>query len=563
MLPGYIHPDEFFQSPEIMGESVLGFEVFKPWEFEQSPQCRSIVIPNLYSCVKFESLIYLDYVSYTIADSYYPRNTLKSLLVFASSYTLLIYHTRSFSNTVESILLALCFIIYIKGTIPYIPLKRKLGEPSVREEFLSNYAFLLGFLLALGCFTRITFILYAFPIGLAFLHHIFISTRVQQRNWTDKILEMMPACLGFVLTTILCVLADSLYFGSLIITFDNNALIKEHIFILLNNPMRILEIAYNINSDNLAEHGIHPRYLHILNFVLLFGPLVLLTMKDLNASFTYMRFKAKSKYKTVIIYSGLCGLLLLSIIPHQEPRFLLPLFVPVIIVPSDRLQKIPRLFWVAWAIFNLICAVFYGGLHQAGIIPIIQKLQYQSLGFKNCEISEEYVQCNFGKRFVRPVRNWSETFITNVIFYKTYMPPRHLFGYPKTWRNTNIQLNIYDLAGKSIQNLEELLLQQVAPKRNLIEPYNSGHIIFQQRLSNNITLRQYERTLLVTPSTTDLSSLFNENYSSESDEKTEFSKSNKFGLALIDQQWPHLNLDQIDRVFSNGMFLNVYAFTKE
>ncbi|CAG8825822.1 3870_t:CDS:2, partial [Dentiscutata erythropus] len=129
---------------------------------------------------------------------------------------------------------------------------------------------------------------------------------------TDKILEMMPACLGFVLTTILCVLADSLYFGSLIITFDNNALIKEHIFILLNNPMRILEIgwkgkllftplnnlAYNINSDNLAEHGIHPRYLHILNFVLLFGPLVLLTMKDLNASFTYMRFKAKSKYKT-------------------------------------------------------------------------------------------------------------------------------------------------------------------------------------------------------------------------------------------------------------------------
>lgn len=46
--------------------------------------------------------------------------------------------------------------------------------------------------------------------------------------------------------------------------------------------------------------------------------------------------------------------------------------------------------------------VFYGGLHQAGTIPIIQKLQYQSIGFKNCEIIEEHVQCNFGKRFVRP-----------------------------------------------------------------------------------------------------------------------------------------------------------------
>lgn len=61
--------------------------------------------------------------------------------------------------------------------------------------------------------------------------------------------------------------------------------------------------------------------------------------------------------------------------------------------------------------------------------------------------------------------------------------------------DTNIQLNIYDLAGGPIQNLEKLLLQQVAPKRSSIEPYNSGHIIFQQRLSNNVTLRQYERYL--------------------------------------------------------------------
>ncbi|CAJ0766996.1 22772_t:CDS:2 [Entrophospora sp. SA101] len=34
-LPGYIHPDEFFQSPEIMGEDIFGYEVFRPWEFEK------------------------------------------------------------------------------------------------------------------------------------------------------------------------------------------------------------------------------------------------------------------------------------------------------------------------------------------------------------------------------------------------------------------------------------------------------------------------------------------------------------------------------------------------
>ncbi|CAG8771951.1 16164_t:CDS:1, partial [Cetraspora pellucida] len=64
------------------------------------------------------------------------------------------------------------------------------------------------------------------------------------------------------------------------------------IFTPLNN------IRYNLDSNNLAEHGLHPRYLHIFNFVLLFGPLVLLAMKDLNASFNYMRFTAKKRYKT-------------------------------------------------------------------------------------------------------------------------------------------------------------------------------------------------------------------------------------------------------------------------
>ncbi|CAH1756712.1 11982_t:CDS:2 [Entrophospora sp. SA101] len=55
-LPGYIHPDEFFQSPEIMGEDIFGYEVFRPWEFEKSPQCRSIIVPALTIGVPFSIL---------------------------------------------------------------------------------------------------------------------------------------------------------------------------------------------------------------------------------------------------------------------------------------------------------------------------------------------------------------------------------------------------------------------------------------------------------------------------------------------------------------------------
>ena len=48
----------------------------------------------------------------------------------------------------------------------------------------------------------------------------------------------------------------------------------------------------------------------------------------------------------MIVYSGIFGFVFLSSIPHQEARFLLPLLLPVIIVPSDRFHKLPMLFWV-------------------------------------------------------------------------------------------------------------------------------------------------------------------------------------------------------------------------
>lgn len=606
LSPGYIHPDEFFQSPEIMGGDVFGFEVFRPWEFEQYPQCRSIVIPaltiglpfkllkiwnnlrigmgltdiiNSYSIFLTQRLSFfflsfvIDYTGYTIAKLYYPRNAIKSLLVFASSYVLLIFYTRPFSNTVESIILSLCFIVYIKATTPTESQVRKQNmSSSVKEEVSANYAFLLGSLIALGIFTRVTFILYVFPIGVAVLYHVFLSPRTLNKNWTEKFQELIPFAFGIVFISAICVIIDSLYFGTLKLIDNGVVLTKHHIFEFLSNPITLLKvewqgnliftplnnILYNLDSNNLSEHGLHPRYLHIYNFTLLFGPLVLLTMKDLNVSFNYMRFTAKKRYKTVIIYSGLCGFILLSLIPHQEPRFLLPLLVSVVIVPSDRLQKLPKLFWLAWVIFNAIFTVFFGGYHQAGIIPIIQRLQYQTIGFRNCEEYEGTVRCDIGRKIIRPVvkNSSSETFITNIIFYKTYMPPRHLFCYPEAWRDTNIQVNIHDLAGRPIRILETLLLKQVNPRRQLITPNLMRHIHFQRRVDGNVTLRQYERTLLVTPSTTDLS-IFEEHNELHSN-----SEIKKIELVLIDKYWPHLNFDYLDRVFKHGIYLNVYAVTQ-
>ncbi|CAG8651636.1 12740_t:CDS:10, partial [Dentiscutata heterogama] len=504
---------------------VFGFEVFRPWEFEHYPQCRSIVIPALTVGLPFKLLKILNNLRIGIG---------------------------------------------LTATTPIESQIRKQSMSSSVKEISANYAFLLGSFIALGIFTRVTFILYAFPIGVAVLYHVFLSPRTQNKNWAEKFQELIPLAFGIFFISAICVVIDSLYFGTLELMYNGVVLTKHHIFEFLNNPITLLKIEwqgnliftplnnilYNLDSNNLSEHGIHPRYLHIFNFTLLFGPLVLLTMKDLNVSFNYMRLTAKKRYKTVIIYSGLCGFILLSLIPHQEPRFLLPLLVPVVVVPSDRLQKLPKLFWLAWVIFNIIFAVFYGGFHQAGIIPIIQRLQYQAIGFRNCEEYEGSVRCEIGKRIIRPVMNSSETFITNIIFYKTYMPPRHLFGYPEAWRDTSIQVNIHDLAGRPIRMLETLLLKQVSPKRQLITPNLMRHIHFQQRVDGNITLRQYERTLLVTPSTTDLS-MFEEHSELRLNSETK-----KIELVLVDKYWPHLNFDYLDRVFKHGMYLNVYAVTQ-
>ena len=62
---------------------------------------------------------------------------------------------------------------------------------------------------------------------------------------------------GFFLSSTIIVVLDSMYFGSPQLTVLNSFL-------------------YNLDPANLAEHGIHPRYLHsLVNMNILFGPLYL------------------------------------------------------------------------------------------------------------------------------------------------------------------------------------------------------------------------------------------------------------------------------------------------
>jgi phosphatidylinositol glycan class Z len=45
LLPSYIQPDEYFQSPEITAGRAFDLEIFTPWEFDPTFPARSIFPP--------------------------------------------------------------------------------------------------------------------------------------------------------------------------------------------------------------------------------------------------------------------------------------------------------------------------------------------------------------------------------------------------------------------------------------------------------------------------------------------------------------------------------------
>ena len=155
--------------------------------------------------------------------------------------------------------------------------------------------------------------------------------------------------LSGLFTTALAILVDTAFYSKEAFTFSS----------LWTNPIitPINNILYNSNTSNLAQHGIHPHYQHILiNLPQLLGPASLLLV-----------FCSR---RTIALYSALCGIAVLSVFPHQEARFLLPA-VPLLL-SSVRLPRRPveQRAWIsAWVIFNILFGLLMGVYHQAGVVP--------------------------------------------------------------------------------------------------------------------------------------------------------------------------------------------------
>lgn len=410
--PGYIHPDEHFQSTEIAANDILNLKAVRTWEWNNTYPVRNVLFPYITAGLPFWLLdlarVFLDIQLSTYILILLPRCVMLIfihmiermairmlelgktrrcthelfLFVFRTSYISIVFLNRLFSNSCETFLFTTFLYVMFK--------KLKCDTKSIFLDFG------IGLILSFGFFVRASFLMFAFYP----LFHVFIVMLVKLPllKFLTKGLKMaISTIIGFIIGAFVNIMMDSYYFSD------------HKMFSLLVTPWN--SIKYNTNKESLKEHGIHPRYLHlIVNMFLLYGPMYaafLVTVSRLLFSCMKCRnVKTENVSQEIQIFmsgSSIIPILFLSAIPHQEPRFLLPMIVPMTFLFVCTINKQFYIsFFSAWIVFNLLGVAWFGFLHQAGVTPVISILNKQ-------------LQYPDGK-------------IHQVIFWKTYMPPNHLFG---------------------------------------------------------------------------------------------------------------------------------------
>ncbi len=507
-LPGYIHPDEFYQGgqelffgcqqrqPQVntttfdFGSSVE--EEHKqlnvsskyvvdniPWEFELANAIRSIVPPafmtllplRVYSMLRsilassrddsldcsspvdndalleqlsgikiliiprlfvtILSIIFLDgclwilvnYCTANTKDTTIHEAQLSSklsgppieVIVLASSWPMLVMATRPFTNTLEAMVVSLLLLVV---AIDHHQHNHRISNKSSSSSIQSKTPLLIGMICSIGLFVRFTFAFFAIPIVLLFLHN---RWRAPNNCWKNVAWNLLSLALSFLTMSLLFVTIDWYYYHYLSPGRDANVTLCGNWSCCLDEFLATASkyvvpwnaFRYNSKATNLAEHGLHPRITHALvNMPMMFGPIALVGYY----SCTKPRMGYASSLSSEACFRrALCqstimfGLLVLSCAPHQEPRFILPCIVPLVflygrnVVGMDDARIHPKkraALTAIWVVFNTILYLFFGWLHQGGLIPSLLHLPLPA----------------------NPQKGSPEA----VIYYKTYMPPTFL-----------------------------------------------------------------------------------------------------------------------------------------
>ena len=483
----------------------------------------------------------------------------KGLLLTASSYVTLTFMSHTFTNSFEVVLFSLLLYIVSLTQFRNTDLsKRKLTRTKVKQQEVKKLednieksskdthkisyfnSMVFGAILTAGVFNRPTFLIFALVPSLWWI----INVARCSSNSVIKFLSLIYVTLASAAVTfaIFC-FVDSVFYSLKARSVDNEEICNLQISSLLTDlgvclPFNMHTIyclrkvfancfvftpwnfiQYNTVGSNLAEHGIHPFYLHFcVNMPLLFGPLMFYIFKSFPAcmksiliylkslQFIFSSTNSSQTNKTSIVNNlgrlGCASILLFiflpvaifSIFPHQEPRFLIPLLPPIIIFTVISTKSLPRIFIIVFIIFNIALAILFGILHQGGLLPCLFKLQ---TAYNNDQINKHSDGDQINKH-----SNISYEFV----FAHTYMPPK----FPLLIHNSNI--NILDLKGCD----EATLVSSMLKKLNYFKDHNQENY----------------RLFLITPAT----------FYNDLPENTSLSYS------LIESFCPHLSFEDLPRL---------------
>ena len=373
LMPSYIHPDEHFQSLEMLTRIFYGTEGYVPWEFDSTNAARSYVpllmyygplyyvVKNIFLIENPTVILYLaraqNYLLFLLTARHNipyllplnPTHQKKALALIATSYVTWSFQSHTFSNSIETVIL-LCVLVTF--------------SVQLSECRISNIKIPLiqGSLIVLGIFNRMTF-------------PVFILLPSLWVFWKFYRKHILPFCVFIV---------SILFFTTSFIMIDTAIFHTDNYVVApLNN------LLYNLSVSNLADHGLHKRYTHILiNLPQLAGPaMIYLFPTSPQRVSAYVKFLP---WLTV-----LSTLAVLSIFPHQELRFLVPSLPYICILMSQHESKFILKLWI---IFNIIMGLIIGVLHQSGIVTT----------FNN---EEFYKQSSIGVH----------------IWWKTYSPPTWMY----------------------------------------------------------------------------------------------------------------------------------------
>ncbi|RVX69804.1 hypothetical protein B0A52_06449 [Exophiala mesophila] len=458
LCPSYLHPDEIFQGPEPFAGHIFPYPSHPTWEWTTSRPIRSVfplwpfyglpmtllkwlwaeeedglvdpaVIYYTLRLVMFVlSFVLEDWAIHELVRS--PSHRRSALLLVTSSYVTWTFQTHTFSNSVETLLVLWSLIL----------IERIVSEDK-RSAITASVV--LGFLIVFGTFNRVTFPAFIVIPGIQLLPHFL--------NRPFCLLALVASGLFWTLSAII---VDTAYHSSPAATRSFFAL-YEH---LISKPVitPINNLLYNSQTENLAQHGLHPHYQHILvNLPQLLGPALVVLIVS---AYPFNARVLKTMLGNPRLASAFTGTILLSLIPHQEPRFLLPtipLLLTSIRLPTSRFWN--RAFWISWALFNSILAVLMGIYHQGGVIPT--QLAVPWLVVHSTEATN------------------STAHNVEVFWWKTYPPPNFLLGPTPPHPMTSQPLNISSvpLMGFPQKELVFMLMQHMPSCDPLLSDRMSMH----------------------------------------------------------------------------------------